>query len=422
MDGSLPQIHGGRNAKEKKGVKKLILPGLVVYLLLSGLGLFLRSGSTSPFFIPYLVGLLVLIAIALSLSLFSSRTVPRPVYLGFGIIAMNLLIQLSGGGNSPVIPAYFLLAALAAFYLTPRYAFASIAAILGIEAGNLLLSGTTNTAAWLKYGGFALTLAGVTGMLIPITRRIRKEAHRAHEKYERLLADAEAMDPLAAGKRLSAMAKEDRQAANVSAAVEREGAFKGLIDIISGMVPAHTYAVFLADRDDGQFFLRAIRSTSAFLSAVGKTTVIPGTGLIGICAEKNQPQYLSNVVIPARSLGYYTRDIPVRSFLALPIPHGDSNIGILVVDSLERDAFSDALQDALTRFVPFFSQIIEKIRITQELDVKAKNFATLHEMSEVLSSSLDVGDILKNLSKQIRSVIACEFCALSSTMGRATRP
>lgn len=392
-------------------MNRVLLPGLLVYFLLSGLGLFLGSGLSSPFFIPFLAGVVFLFFTALYFSFFSTEQVPRFLYIGLAIIGLNLLIQLTGGSGSPFSPAYFLLTAIAVAFISPLHAYASSAAILIIEAGNVLASRPVPLGQWLTYGGFAFSLAGATVVAIPLARRIRKEAHRARTQYEKLLADAESVDPLAAGQQLAAVTKENRRATNVSAAVEREGAFTGLIDIISGMVPAHTYAVFLADRQEGRFFMRAIRSKSSSIPAVGTVEVARGKGLIGICADKNEPQYLPDLVIPARSLGYYTQDVPIRSFLAIPIAHGERNTGVLVVDSLEDDAFPAATQDVLARLAPFFSQIVDKTQMTQELDIRAKNFAALHTMSEVLSSSLEIDEVLKNIAGQIRSVVSSDFSA-----------
>jgi diguanylate cyclase (GGDEF)-like protein len=181
--------------------------------------------------------------------------------------------------------------------------------------------------------------------------------------------------------------------------------------MISGIVPAHTYALFLDDRGDGVFSLRGIRSQSRFVSA-GMVEFAKGNGLIGIAAAQNQPQYLPYMVIPPKSLGYYSTDVPVKSFLALPIAQqGDRVSGVLVVDSLEHDAFPAETQETLIRFIPFFSQIIEKIRISLEMDIRAKNFAALHEMSSILSSSLEITDVLEKLTTQVRSVVPYDFCA-----------
>ena len=390
-------------------MNKIVIPGLVLYGVISGLGLFLGPGLSSNFLIPWLAGFACLLFIVSYLSLFSVEHPLLFEYLILGAIALNFMIQITGGGNSPFYGAYYLLGTAAAFQ--PRSSsFYIIAIIIGIEGANLVLSGQHSLHRWVLFAAFAISLAGIPFIVASLTSRMKDHARIARERYQKLLADAQSVDPLAGDIKTDALSEEKRQATNISTAVEREGAFKGLISMIYGLVPAHTYALFLADREDGMFTLRAIRSQSRHLKPVGEAQIEKGRGLIGICIDKNQPQYLKKKVIPSKRIGYYTQEIPIQSLLAVPINQGEKFTGVLVVDSLETDAFSPEDQDLLARFAPFFSEIVEKIRISQELDLRAKNFAALHDMSSILSSSLEINDVLDKLCGQLRSVIPHDFC------------
>jgi len=316
---------------------------------------------------------------------------------------------MTGGNGSPFFPLYFLPVSIAAIQHRV-WAFPAAGLILAIEALNMLLTAPYDPRQWYAFAGFAASLAGVALITSYITHGIRNEAKEAKDSYEKLLSDAHAVDPLAGGTNVEALTEKSRQATYVSVAREREGAFSALIDMVSGIIPAHTYALFLDDRDDGVFSLRGIRSQSRSASS-GTVEFARGNGLIGICAASNQPQYLPYMVIPTKSLGYYSHDVPVKSFLAIPIVQGDRVAGVLAVDSLEHDAFPAETQELLTRFTPFFSQIIEKSRISMELDIRAKNFAALHEMSSVLSNSLEIAEVLEQLTDRIRSVVPSDFCA-----------
>jgi two-component system cell cycle response regulator len=158
------------------------------------------------------------------------------------------------------------------------------------------------------------------------------------------------------------------------------------------------------------YALRGIRSQSRDV-AVAPITFRRDQGLIGICASQKKPQYLPFMVVPVNSLKYYTREVPIKSFLAVPLVQGDQVLGVIAVDSLEQDAFPREIQETLVRFIPFFNQIIEKIRISVEMDMRAKNFAALHAMSSVLSSSLEISEILEELTTQIRSAVPYDYCA-----------
>jgi two-component system cell cycle response regulator len=392
-------------------VKRIISAGLGLYCIASALGLFLRPGLAERLLVYWLAGFLFL-AFALSYAaLFAKDRSPR-LYFSFIIlltVGLNFLIQRSGGAGSPLLPLYFLVTTAAAFQHR-AWAYPVAGLILVIEAMNLLLAGHADPRQWYAFSGFAASLGGVALLTSLVTHRIKSQAKSARDSYKKLLSDADAVDPLAGGTNVEALTGERLQATNVSVAREREDAFGALFDIIAGFVPAHTYALFLNDRDDGTLTLRGVRSKSNAIAS-GAVELVWGSGLIGICAARKQPQYLPYMVVPAKSLGYYSRQVPVKSFLAVPIVQGEHAAGVLAVDSLENDAFPAELQDMLIRFSPFFGQIIEKFRISVEMDIRAKNFAALHEMSFVLSSSLDIAEVLEKLADRVQSVVPYDYCA-----------
>lgn len=386
-----------------------LVSGLVFYGILSGAGLFLNSGVASPLLIPWIAGYLVLGFIVAYNAVFSADRRRGYEFLVLGIIGLNFLLQLTGGFGSPLLSLYVPLSAAAAFQRrTAAYSLPAI--IIAIEAANLLAAGRIDAASWIALGVFGLALVSILLIITPFAGRIKQQARMARQRYHTLLSHADAVDPLSGSGKIDALTEKSRHAANVSMAHEREEAFKGLMDMISGLAPAHSYALFIDDKDEGMLTLRGIRSGSR-QAVAASVRIARGSGLIGICADTNQIQYLPHLVIPVKSLGYYAQDVPVRSFLALPISRGDRVFAVLAVDSLESEAFPPDTQDLLVRFAPFFSQIIEKIRISIDMDIRAKNFAALHEMSQVLSSSLELGEILNKLTAQIKSVIPYDYCA-----------
>ncbi len=390
-------------------MRKIILSGLILYCIAAGLGLFLKPAPSGRLLVIWLAGFL---SLAFSISyqaLFTKEHNDGFPFTILAIIGLNFLIQLTGGPHSPIFPLYFLLTSIAAFQRR-NWAYPVVGLILAIEALNIIISGQNDISHWYTFGGFGVSLAGVAFITAYITHLIRSEAKTAKDNYAKLISDADAVDPLAGGTNVEALTEKKRQATYVSAAREREGAFSALIDMISDLVPAHTYALFLDDRLEGVYVLRGLRSQSRDLS----TETIKFSrdqGLIGICAAQKQLQYLPSLVVPVTSLKYYTRDVPIKSFLAVPIVQGDQVFGVIAVDSLEQDAFPGKIQETLIRFIPFFSQIIEKIKISVEMDIRAKNFAALNEMSSILNSSLEISEVLEKLTTQIRSVVPYDYCA-----------
>lgn len=390
-------------------MKRIIIPLLAVYVVLSGLGLFLHHGLSSGYFIYWTAGFAFLFLTVSYSALFHKESTSRLSFFVLSIISINFFAQLTGGIYSPVLPLYALSLAFAAF-LHRRWAYLLAAIIVAIEASNLFFLGNSSTAQWQVFGGYAFTFCTLAAIVSYFSDRIQREIKLVRENHEKLLSDAKAVDPLAGGASVEALSDKRRQATYINVARGREGAFGALFDIIALLVPAHTYAVFLDDHGDGVFALRGIRSASQG-AIPANVEALKGTGLIGICAAQNQPQYLPDMVIPSKSLGYYAEHVSINSFLALPIRQDESVVGVFVLDSLEANAFPADVQERIIRFVPFFRQIMENIRISLENDIRARNFEALHAMSSILSSSLEIHEVLDNLTPQIRSVVPFDFCA-----------
>ncbi|MDH4162463.1 MAG: sensor domain-containing diguanylate cyclase [Nitrospirota bacterium] len=396
--------------------------GLIVYCAVAGAGLFINRGLSQPLFVYlWLAGYLYLL-FRVAYDAYISRENFRPFPLiVLGIILLNFLVQISGGLGSYLWPFYFLYAVVIAAFSPPRRTYGMIAVMIAIESANLLqtLSRADLSARWHVYAGFGLTLAGVSAVASHIMQRSRQEVVQVRDAHDRMLAQAESLDPLTQPARLESLAPENRTASHLRTVRLRQNDFNSLIDMIFGFVPAHTYALFLREpREGDSFALQAIRSESgSAVLPVGTVLDPQKRGLIDVCAEQRQPQYLSDLAamsMPLHTLGYYREDLrefAVRSYLVLPIVKDGRTIAVLAVDSREPGAFSLETQDMLEKFAPFFLQIIDNIDMSLLLKTRADHFGVLHVMSTELSKSLWFGDTMRAIIPQLRGIVPFDLCA-----------
>jgi diguanylate cyclase (GGDEF)-like protein len=397
-------------------LNKIILAGLVLYTLSSGMGFFIGPDPSNLTMPLWLTGYIVL-ALAVSYeSFFSHKHLNFFPFIVLGALLLNFFVQITGGSHSSLWPAYFLIGVMVAAFAPLIQAYGTIFLILGIESANLVRSGQWQPERWPVYAGFGASFSGLSIAIAHIMHHIRKEAAQLKDVHERLIAHADSLDPLAETNPLESLM--GRQTAAVSAALERETTFGGLIDMISRFVPAHSYALFLKERrENGEVFvLRAIKSeTSHAIMPIG--TELRDKTYIDVCAEQKQRQYLSDISAmstPLSNLGYYRDDVrngPVKTFLAIPIVHDENTIGVLALDSLEAGAFSLEDQDNLVYFETFFIQIIEKIQLSLKLKTRADHFGALHRISSDLNSSLKFGEIMDKVIPRIQQLVPCDFCA-----------
>ena len=392
-------------------MKKFIVLGLVLYYVSSSLGLFLGRDPFGLIMLFWLSGFALLAICVFYTAYITPERLKAFYFITLGIILLNFLVQITGGIHSWLWPAYFLFAILVAAFSPPSRTYAVTTLILGVETANLLAPKHVPDFQWEAYAGYAFTLVIVSAATTHIMHRRLQENKLVKDAHERLIASATAVDTPRDETKLAALTNERRQAANLNTVMQREITFNGLIDMIYEFVPAHTYALYLKERvnEDQVFVLRAIRSASGkqYLSVVGDT--LPPGSILGAYLHCTQPQDLDPV---SQKLGYYASPlpVPVRTALAIPIVQDADPTGLLVVDSLEEGAFSFETKDTLSRFAPFFIQIIDKIRVSRELNQRATIFEALHEISSVLNSSLELSEVLERLAAKIRVLVSYDLC------------
>ncbi|MDA8099063.1 MAG: diguanylate cyclase [Nitrospiraceae bacterium] len=408
-------------------MRRLVTAGLIVYTFLAAAGLFLESGISSSWFFPWVAGYLFLLLWCTYDFVFTGTPLyPLPFsFIVLGVVLLNFVIQLAGETHASLWPAYFVLAVVFSSLSRLPQALSMVLLVIAIESANLYVGRQFDPAQWDKYAGYPVALAGVSMATSSIIRQRLREEDRVRDAHERLIKGADAVDPFAVTGELQSLSTDHRRAVHLQSVQQREITFNGLIDMIYGFVPAHTYALFLREfRDETDVYtLRAIRTESP--DAVLPLGALPdesGRKLIVICADQRQTQNISDLTAlgtPLDNLGYYRGDarLPaVRSLLMLPIVNNDQAIAVLAVDSLEPGAFSDENQDMLNNFAPFFVQIIENTSLTLKLKARADHFSALHEISTDLNNSLKFGEIMSTVIPKIQSVVPFDFgaCVLAT--------
>lgn len=406
-------------------MRKLIQAGLLLYCLVAGWGFFIGRDLSDFWIFPWATGYLLLVIVVSYDAFFSGRPfAPFPLII-LGILLLNFLVQVTGGVHSTIWPVYFIFAVMVAAFSPPRRAYAMVAVMLAIETANLVLSvpGSELAERWHVYAGFGLSLAAVSAAASHIMQRTRREVQEARDAHDRLIAGANAIDPLSGTpENLGFLDSGHRQKMHLRTAKNREITFNVLIDMIWGFVPAHTYALFLRERRNERELsvLRAIRSeNSGTVMPIGHVLdpVVDGrTTEIDTCAE-----YRQNVVLPDMAgsadaiakLGYYRTGsgLQVRSFLAIPIMTEDRTVAVLAIDSLEPGAFSQENRDMLEDFSTFFIQIIENIDLALQLKTRADHNRSLHNISVELGKSLWFGDIMRSVLPMLREAVPFDLCA-----------
>jgi len=402
-------------------VRRVTAPGLALFVLIACWGPFLAGDLASEWVFGWISGYLLLLFVTAYEFIFSRAPIhPLPFRLVvLGVVFMNFIMQLTGGVHSSLWPSYYLFTVVVAALSRLPQALLTVLLVVAVEAANLLIAGQYDPHRWQAYAGFVASLAGVSAATSLIIGRVLRQAEQAREDHERLIAHADALDPLTDAGKLEIIMGTQRSA--ISAARDRDARFDGLLNIIYKFLPAHTYALFLRERRESGavFVLRAVRTESPPAVRPLGTELDPAAGktIIDICAQQGTPEILPDHPDPYR-LGYYDRSakpVPVRSAMVIPIfaddPAQDGAVGVLAVDSLEANAFSAENEDLLQRFSVFFVQLIEKIQLTLDLRTRSDHFGELHTISTEMNKSMRFEEIIDAVFPKILNLVPADYAA-----------
>ncbi|MHB8765825.1 MAG: sensor domain-containing diguanylate cyclase [Deferrisomatales bacterium] len=131
--------------------------------------------------------------------------------------------------------------------------------------------------------------------------------------------------------------------------------------------------------------------------------------------QNNRPLLVARLRDPGSRLGYYGGAVAVKSFLGVPL--GDPPEGVLGIDSLREDAFTDAHQNMLKVASHQVSTILDQIRALEQVRREAWDFKHLHEFSKRLGTCGSVPDLVDLALAAVRERLQPDFSAVALVDG-----
>jgi signal transduction histidine kinase len=129
-----------------------------------------------------------------------------------------------------------------------------------------------------------------------------------------------------------------------------------------------------------------------------------GEGVVGWVAQEQQPLLVADVQKEPRYIAATAR---TRSELAVPLTVGDRLIGVMNVESLHVNCFTEYDQRLLLALAGQLAIIIEKARLHQEMQRRLGEVSTLYSLAQHLSTSLDLSEVLDSIVSSLKQVLGC---------------
>ena len=333
--------------------------------------------------------------------------------LFFLILIVHSSTQLTGGLVSPLIFLYVLPVLLAAFLSDVWVNGYALGAIVFLEGMGLLASPTAAGGLEPRTLAVAVTLVLIPLMVKSYLRAVRRETEELRAAVQRFRAGAQTLQALPSAvpkDPVWTMAQEDREKQIAPFLHRFERTVENLLWLYKTAMPAARHCIlFLPEGVDGRFLL---------LNTVGGDprdlhphhVVLEGEGLIGFAAKTRRLYRIGRLNPKEGLIGYCIRTVRIQSVMIQPIVQGDRVEGILVIDSLQRDAFSEADEHALTRLSEQVLDAVENRRQHQAALTRSQELFALMAISESLGSRLDLQHRLETMADKVREVIPYDHC------------
>src|SRR5947209_71897 len=174
---------------------------------------------------------------------------------------------------------------------------------------------------------------------------------------------------------------------------------------------AEVSSLYLLERSDGT--LRLVATNGLNRGGIGRATLRVGEGIVGWVANARVPLAARDVRseprwknVPSVDVGRFT------SMLSVPLVARDEVIGVMNVQTVEPRDFDRTEIDFLQTIANQVAGIIEKGRLQRESERKLREVSALFEVSNVLTSTLDLDEVLSLIVDRLARVYAGSAAAV----------
>jgi K+-sensing histidine kinase KdpD len=156
---------------------------------------------------------------------------------------------------------------------------------------------------------------------------------------------------------------------------------------------AEVSSLYLLERSDG--LLRLVATNGLNRGGIGRATLRVGEGIVGWVANARVPLAARDVRTDPR--WKWVPEVDEKRFtsmLSVPVVARDEVIGVMNVQTVQPRDFGHEEIDFLQTIANQVAGIIEKGRLQRESDRKLREVSALFEVSNVLTSTLDLDEVL----------------------------
>lgn len=387
---------------------------LVVISVISASGIFLSGIHITPMQIVWLSGYTA--ASLLILARFISKREKRGLLVEIGpfivaVLLLNLLIQLTGGIASYLFPLYILLVVTTATYRSVSLNILLVSFIVMLEGVNLIWYADDDY--YLKAAVYSFSLISIPLIIKLYIESETKEKALWKGFVQRIKSGVQTMaliPDLHEGSDVKNISKDSRMDQLAQMAVRFDEILENLLKIISSSIKdSYSSIIFIYNKEEEALHLqRGITLSERGLNYQIKIPI--GSGIIGwISKEKRSFRFLN--FDPSRDrLEYYNGNIKIRSLIAIPVMEGEEMEGIICVDSMKKNAFTEEDEKLLHLIARELGHQLRNLRDRKLIHARTHEFASILEISKALNARLDLMHRLETMADKAREILDYNHC------------
>ncbi|MBN1980371.1 MAG: GAF domain-containing protein, partial [Chitinivibrionales bacterium] len=178
------------------------------------------------------------------------------------------------------------------------------------------------------------------------------------------------------------------------------------MNLIQCHLTTHTIATFLLS-SDGAYHLRRHMSRSSVIDT--SAVIVSGVGVIGSFLKEGCKELtLNDIVNDSSTLYYYKEDAGVRALCAAPLAIEQATIGFIIVDSTEKEFFTDARRNFLHAAASLCSQAIRHAQQSSRQQLDYERLFAVSSTEKYFFEKQSIDDALDKLVEIIPDAFKCD--------------
>ncbi|MFQ6111380.1 MAG: GAF domain-containing protein, partial [Nitrospinota bacterium] len=182
-----------------------------------------------------------------------------------------------------------------------------------------------------------------------------------------------------------------------------------LIALVSNVTEAYTAALFLENKARSGYQLITYHSLSRHI--IPNALILPGQGLVGWVLQNRQPLSVDQFRYETSSLGFYSQEEEIKSFMAAPILSARVD-GALAIDSKKSYVFTPKVQKLLIGFSEQFANLLETAVEFSSVQRERVPVGALHSYLSSLSATRGLSSLCNAVCLIPRELLSFDGCFL----------